>query len=71
MYVRSSVLLIYLHAGSGVSKPFSQNHCIKFTPYSTCTTTKVVMVHSLSSTAEESEDHGFGVSDDSGVVIES
>ena len=32
---------------------------------------KVLVVHSLSPTAEEGEDHDFGVSDDSGVVIES
>ena len=44
----------------------AQNHCITFLLHSTGTTTKVLVVHSLSPTAEKGEDDDFGVSDDSG-----
>ena len=44
----------------------AQNHCITFPLNSASTTTKVLVVHSLSPTAEKGKDHDFGVSDDSG-----
>ena len=48
----------------------AQNHCITFTLRSTGTTTKVLVVHSLSSEAEDGENDDFGVSDESGDVFE-
>ena len=44
----------------------AQNHCITFLLHSTGTTTKVLVVHSLSPTAKEGGDDDFGVSDDCG-----
>ena len=49
----------------------AENHRITFTLHSAATTTKVLVVHSLSPAAEEGEDDDFEVSDDSGDVRES
>ena len=48
-----------------MSRHPAKNHCVTFTLYPG-TTTKVLVVHSLSPTAEKGEDDDFGVSDDSG-----
>ena len=50
-----------------VSRRPAQNQCITFTVNSTA---KVLVLHSLSPTVKEVEDHYIGVSDDSGDVKE-
>ena len=53
-----------------MSRRPTQNLYIAFTPHFTATTTKVLVVLSLSPAAKEGNDDYFGVSDDSGVVKE-
>ena len=50
-----------------MSRRPAQNHCITFTVNST---SKVLVLHSLSPTVKEVEDHYIGVSDDSSDVKE-
>ena len=51
-----------------LSRSPTQNHCIAFTLHFTATTTRVLVVVSLSPAAKEGNDGYFGVPDDSGVV---
>ena len=53
-----------------MSRPLGQNHCITFTLHSSGTTTKVLIVHSLSPAAKEGEDDDFGGSNNPGNVKE-
>ena len=53
-----------------MSRRRRQNHCITFTLRSTGTTTKVLIIYSLSPEAKEGEDDDFGASNNPGNVKE-